>query len=86
VASRSEDLTPDARIALHVLETVGTTSVAELRAEGVQMPAQALYALQLAGYPVRRSSSNVWRLAAHDEPVPPPPPPKPRVRRIARTD
>jgi hypothetical protein len=55
--------------------------VSDLRACGVPQPAQALYALQLAGWPVRRSGSR-WRLAVADEPPPPRPAPTPRVRII----
>jgi hypothetical protein len=63
------------------LQSQELVSVSDLRACGVPQPAQALYALQLAGWPVRRSGSR-WRLAAADEPPPPRPAPTPRVRII----
>lgn len=78
---RPDELDPDARRALELLHAQELVSVAELRARGVPQPAQALYALQLAGWPVRRSGS-CWRLASPDEPPPPRPAPTPRVRVI----
>jgi hypothetical protein len=78
-------LTNEARIALDVLQAEGVVSVDALRVAGVTMPAQALYALQLAGWPVVRRGST-WRLTDPDAPVPPKPAPIPRVRRVLRDD
>lgn len=75
----------EARIALELLQDEGTVSVVALRSAGVSMPAQALYALQLAGWPVVRSGSS-WRLIDPDAPVAPKPAPVPRVRRVLRDD
>jgi hypothetical protein len=80
---RSSELTNEARIALDLLQQQGSASVTVLRAAGVTMPAQALYALQLAGWPVVRRG-NAWRLTDPDAPVPPKPAPIPRVRRVTR--
>jgi hypothetical protein len=82
---RGTTLTNEARIALEILQDDGVASVAALRAAGVTMPAQALYALQLAGWPVVRSGSQ-WRLTDPDAPVPPRPAPVPRVRRVIRDE
>jgi hypothetical protein len=82
---RREELHDDARRALELLLDGGEVSLAAVRAAGVKMPAQALYALQLAGWPVRRRGS-AWRLADPDEPRPEPPAPAPRVRRVPRDD
>ena len=78
---RPHDLSADAGRTLEMLQRDDVVSVASLRQAGVVQPAQALYALQLAGWPVRRSG-NHWRLAAADEPPPPRPAPTPRVRII----
>src|ERR1700710_475569 len=50
--------TPDGRLALRLLEEAGEKglSVAEMRAEGLQMPAQALYEVELAGWPLVRKA------------------------------
>lgn len=85
MGNRSDDLNDDARRALELLRAYATVTVAEARSAGVQMPAQAFYALQLAGHPVRRQG-DAWRLASPDEPRPAPPPPRPRVVRVARDD
>lgn len=77
------ELSEEARRALALLQEQATVTVTELRGAGVSMPAQALYALQLAGLPVRRAG-NRWRLADADEPPPVKPPPAPRVRRVDR--
>ncbi len=82
---RGSTLTNEARIALEVLQDDGVASVDALRGAGVTMPAQALYALQLAGWPVVRHGSQ-WRLVDPDAPVPPKPTPIPRVRRVLRDD
>lgn len=82
---RASELTNEAKIALDVLHTSGSASVSVLRAAGVTMPAQALYALQLAGWPVVRRGS-IWKLTDPDAPVPPKPAPVPRVRRVNRDE
>jgi hypothetical protein len=83
VDDRASELTSEARIALDLLQEQGSASVDALRAAGVTMPAQALYALQLAGWPVVRRGST-WRLTDPNAPVPPKPAPIPRVRRVSR--
>lgn len=83
VDDRASELTNEARIALDLLQEEGAASVDGLRAAGVTMPAQALYALQLAGWPVVRRGST-WRLTDPNAPVPPKPAPIPRVRRVVR--
>lgn len=82
---RGSTLTTEARIALEILQDDGVASVDALRTAGVTMPAQALYALQLAGWPVVRKGSQ-WRLTDPDAPVPPRPAPVPRVRRVLRDE
>lgn len=82
---RATELTHEARIALELLQDDGAASVDALRAAGVTMPAQALYALQLAGWPVVRRGST-WRLTDPADPVPPKPAPIPRVRRVTRDE
>jgi hypothetical protein len=78
---RAHELDREARRTLELLQAQDLVTIAQLRDRGVPQPAQALYALQLAGWPVRRSGAN-WRLAMTDEPPPPRPAPKPRVRII----
>lgn len=80
---RETEITSDARIALDLLQTDRAASVDALRAAGVRMPAQAMYALQLAGWPVVRRGAT-WSLTDPDEPPPPRPAPVPRVRRVIR--
>lgn len=79
----SREINEEARRALRLLQERGVVTASMLRAEGVTMPAQALYGLQLAGWPVRRTSAG-WRLVDPDEPPPVVPPPPPRVRRVDR--
>lgn len=79
------EITHEARVALDLLQSEGSATVSALRAVGVTMPAQALYALQLAGWPVVRRGAT-WRLVDPDAPPPPKPAPIPRVRRVARED
>jgi hypothetical protein len=83
MAGRHDDLHDDARRALALLERQPEVRIGELRDAGVSGPAQALYALQLAGWPLRRRGG-VWRLVGPDEPAPPVAEPPPRVRRVAR--
>src|SRR3954462_12455711 len=47
--------TPDGRLALRLLQEAGDAglTVADMRREGLQMPAQALYEVELAGWPPR---------------------------------
>ena len=77
--------TLDGQHALRVLEEAGDrgTSIAELRAEGIQMPAQALYELELAGWPLERAAGRV-RLRPPGTPPPKPPPIPPKVRLVPR--
>lgn len=77
------ELNDEARRALALMQEQGEVTVSGLRAIGVTMPAQALYALELAGWPVRRAGGR-WRLADPNEPPPVKPPPPPRVRRVER--
>lgn len=79
----SREINDEARVALALLHEQGVVTTTSLRAAGVTMPAQALYGLQLAGWPVRRTSAG-WRLADPDEPPPVVPEPPPRVRRVRR--
>jgi hypothetical protein len=83
VEGRPQELSDDARRALDLLRHDGAVSVAALRSAGIAQPAQALYALQLAGWPVRRNGSS-WRLVDRSEAPPPRPVPTPRVRRVTR--
>lgn len=80
---RDTEIIGETRIALDVLQTDRAASVDALRAAGVTMPAQAMYALQLAGWPVVRHGAT-WRLTDPDAPPPPRPAPVPRVRRVIR--
>ncbi len=82
---RETEITHEARIALDLLQTQGPASIDALRAAGVTMPAQAMYALQLAGWRVVRNGA-AWRLVDPDAPAPPRPAPVPRVRRVIRDD
>ncbi|GAC1436161.1 MAG: hypothetical protein NVSMB51_06910 [Solirubrobacteraceae bacterium] len=79
----SFELADPARRALELLTEQGTVSAETLRAAGIAMPAQALYSLQLAGWPVQRRGAS-WRLIDSDEPAPVRPDPPPRVRRVDR--
>jgi hypothetical protein len=74
--------TPDGRLALRMLEEAGDTglSVAEMRAEGLQMPAQALYEVELAGWSLERKSGRTrLRPRATEPPKPFEMPPKVRL-------
>jgi hypothetical protein len=77
--------TPDGRLALRMLEDAGETgvTVAELRTEGLQMPAQALYEVELAGWPLERKAGRT-RLRPHDAPPPKPFQMPPKVRLVPR--
>jgi hypothetical protein len=68
--------TIDGRTALRLLEEAGDRglTVAEMRREGLQMPAQALYEVELAG----------WRLRPADAPPPKPFEMPPKVRLVPR--
>ena len=83
MAGRHEELNDDARRALKLLQQHPEVSIGLLRDAGVSMWAQALYSLQLAGWPLRRRGG-AWRLVGPDEPAPPIAEPPPRVRRVAR--
>lgn len=77
--------TADARVALRMLEEAGSEglTVADMRREGLQMPAQALYEVELAGWPLERSAGRV-RLRPADTPPPPPFRMPPKVRLVPR--
>jgi hypothetical protein len=77
--------TPDGRLALRLLEEAGEKglSVAEMRAEGLQMPAQALYEVELAGWPLVRKGGRT-RLRPGDAPPPKPFEMPPKVRLVPR--
>lgn len=77
--------TPDARLALRLLEEAGDQglTVAEMRAEGLQMPAQALYEVELAGWPLERRAGRT-RLRPADAPRPEPFKMPPKVRLVPR--
>jgi hypothetical protein len=77
--------TPDGRLALRLLEEAGDAglSVAEMRSEGLQMPAQALYEVELAGHPLVRSKGRT-RLRPADAPPPVPFEMPPKVRLVPR--
>jgi putative MATE family efflux protein len=66
-------------------EGVVETGIGALAIVGIAQPAQALYRLQLAGWPVRRNGGS-WRLVDRSEAPPPRPVPAPRVRRVVRED
>jgi hypothetical protein len=77
--------TPDARLALRLLEEAGDTglTVADMRREGLQMPAQALYEVELAGHKLERRNGRT-RLRPHDAPPPKPFEMPPKVRLVPR--
>jgi hypothetical protein len=77
--------TPDGRLALRLLEERGSAGVtiAELREEGLRMPAQALYEVELAGWPLVRARGRV-RLRPADAAPPAPFEMPPKVRLIPR--
>jgi hypothetical protein len=79
--------TPDGRLALRLLEAAGDAglTVADLRREGMQMPAQALYEVELAGWPLERKAGRT-RLRPADAPPPKPFEMPPKVRVLPRTD
>jgi hypothetical protein len=77
--------TADGRLALRLLEEAGDAgvTVAEMRAEGLQMPAQALYEVELAGWSLVRKGGRT-RLRPHDAPPPKPFEMPPKVRLVPR--
>jgi hypothetical protein len=77
--------TPDGRLALRMLEEAGDAGItlAEMRLEGMQMPAQALYEVELAGWPLERKSGRT-RLRPADAPPPKPFEMPPKVRLVPR--
>ena len=77
--------TPDGRLALRLLQEAGDTglTVAEMRSEGLQMPAQALYEVELAGWPLERRAGRT-RLRPADAPRPKPFEMPPKVRLVPR--
>lgn len=78
--------TPDGRLALQLLEAAGDrgVTVAELRTEGLQMPAQALYEVELAGWSLERKDGRT-RLRPADAPPRKPFQMPPKVRVLPRT-
>jgi hypothetical protein len=79
--------TPDGRLALRLLEEAGDrgVTVADLRTEGLQMPAQALYEVELAGWALERKDGRT-RLRPADAPPPKPFQMPPKVRLLPRTE
>ncbi|QEC50498.1 hypothetical protein FSW04_24895 [Baekduia soli] len=77
--------TLDGRTALRLLEEAGDRgiTVAELRREGLSMPAQALYEVELAGWPLERIRGRT-RLRPADAPPPEPFEMPPKVRLVPR--
>jgi hypothetical protein len=77
--------TPDGRLALQLLEAAGSDglTVAQLRAEGLRMPAQAVYEVELAGWPLERIGPRM-RLRAADAPPAKPFEMPPKVRLVPR--
>ena len=77
--------TADGRLALRLLEEAGEAglTVAEMRSEGLTMPAQALYEVELAGWSLERKSGRT-RLRPHDAPPPKPFEMPPKVRLVPR--
>jgi hypothetical protein len=77
--------TVDGRLALRLLEEAGDAgvTVAEMRSEGLQMPAQALYEVELAGWPLERKSGRT-RLRPYDATPPKPFEMPPKVRLVPR--
>jgi hypothetical protein len=78
--------TADGRLALRMLQDAGTrgVTVSDMRAEGLQMPAQALYEVELAGWPLERDGRRV-RLREGDAPPPAPFKIPPKVRVVPRS-
>src|SRR3954453_22827485 len=78
--------TPDGRLALRLLEEAGDSglTVAEMRREGLQMPAQALYEVELAGHSLERKAGRT-RLRPADAPPPKPFEMPPKVRLVPRS-
>jgi hypothetical protein len=78
--------TIDGRTALRLLEEAGDRglTVAEMRREGLQMPAQALYEVELAGWSLERISGRT-RLRPADAPPPKPFEMPPKVRLVPRS-
>jgi hypothetical protein len=77
--------TADGRLALRLLEEAGEigVTVADMRSEGLRMPAQALYEVELAGWSLERRSGRT-RLRPHDAPPPKPFEMPPKVRLVPR--
>jgi hypothetical protein len=77
--------TADGRLALRLLQEAGDrgVTVADMRQEGLQMPAQALYEVELAGWPLERDGRYV-RLRPADAPPPKPFEMPPKVRLVPR--
>jgi hypothetical protein len=77
--------TIDGRTALRLLQEAGDRglTVADLRREGLQMPAQALYEVELAGWPLERIAGRT-RLRPADAPPPKPAEIPPKVRVLPR--
>jgi len=75
----------DARVALRMLEDAGPDglTVGDMRLEGLSMPAQALYEVELAGWPLERRAGRV-RLRPADAPPPAPFRMPPKVRLVPR--
>ena len=79
--------TPDGRLALRLLEQAGDhgVTIADLRHEGLQMPAQALYEVELAGWLLERKAGRT-RLRPADAPPPKPFEMPPKVRVLPRSE
>jgi hypothetical protein len=78
--------TADGRLALRMLQDAGPrgVTVSEMREEGIQMPAQALYEVELAGWPLERDGRRT-RLRPADAPPPAPFTIPPKVRVVPRS-
>jgi hypothetical protein len=77
--------TLEGRTALALLEEAGDRglTVGEMRQQGLAMPAQALYEVELAGWPLERKGRRT-RLRTQDAPPPKPFEMPPKVRLVPR--
>ena len=77
--------TQDGQFALQLLQDAGAAglTLADLRSQGIGMPAQALYEVELSGWPIDRRSGRI-RLRPPEAQERPPFQMPPKVRRLPR--